>query len=167
MPKVASQAVILPAVPPHSSRQLLWPSPNFIHSSSFRFMALCSQQNYCFKARRLFSNQYPRYHSATCLFTIKHIAHQVSFHSFHRYSFSQVQSTRCPQLLCSPVGHRLRYGSYCLDLCSCKHATYFPFTVRPSCPFGHFTVRPRRWHSPGDFHSFVPHLFQHPLTARK
>src|SRR5436190_18938399 len=65
--------VILLAVPPHSSRQLLCPSPHFVH---FFLTSLDSAS--------------------------LHPLHSSSIH------FSQVQSTRCLLLLCSPAGQRLR-----------------------------------------------------------
>ncbi len=87
MPKVASQAVILPAVPPHSSRQLLWPSPHFIHSSSsvswhlVRSKAIAPRHVASLLINTHASIRRHAFSQANTLLTRFHFTHSIAIHS--------------------------------------------------------------------------------------
>jgi len=89
--------VILLAVPPHSSRQLLCPSPHFIHFflryASFRFIhrLCCCLRSMVFNLHTQACHKTPILLQQAPLFIPLHFRYTTSF-----IHFSRVQSTRCP-----------------------------------------------------------------------
>ena len=109
--------VILLAVPPHSSRQLLCPSASFIQPLLIRSIAPCSLPFCCFTAWHPAAKHIPNRQAAQSL--LQAAARLTRLHStasslFH---FSRFQSTRCQFLFCSPAAP-LRLHSPCGCYCS-------------------------------------------------
>ena len=112
--------VILLAVPPHSSRQLLCPSASFIQPLLIRSIAPCSLPCcllQCLAPCRKTQPQSGRMHSHFRKLTARLTwLHSTASSLFH---FSRLQSTRCQLLFCSPAAP-LRLRSPCGCYCSCR-----------------------------------------------
>ena len=134
--------------------QLLCPVCHFVH------FVLRSAPLHPFAARQFASGHtIPLLHSwatrAGCHALRKppYNTHRVPLRSTTSFiHFSHIQSTRSLLLLCSPCGHRLRYGATLAHTTLIRltpYATLCPSTVCPSPPAkaGAFTGHPSRWHS--------------------
>ena len=159
MLRFASQFVILLAVPPFSSRQLMCPSRHFVHfflrSVSFHHVR---SQHTLLQGLALLSSRARG--SSTQQITIPFANqlmltgfHSTAFsHTFTSVAFSPPAANICARLAatgCVTGLHWHRCLAYKLRLC---HVQPLHCASITSC--GRFTVRPSRWHSPAI--SFVP-----------